>query len=176
MKVILEKMWYVDHNWGLYVGTWKTTGLLLGLQGGCTKYPVFGDHWVKSNHWIWKTWPDRRDFKIGEKNVLNRLLVIQGRFCFPQLNIKLGLMNQCVKAFYQDDDCKQKVFFFFFSFEKIKAGNRLGGYYRTNSFWRPCLALEKEHGMLLLQLCLITWEIGSPQIIKDLMQTLLISF
>lgn len=42
--------------------------------------------------------------------------------------------------------------------------HRLGVYFRTSSFWRTWLALQKKLGMIFL--CLISWEIESLQIMN----------
>ena len=55
---------------------------LLGQQGGYTKYPCFLCYWdsqATSQHWVKKDWPVREDLMVGDKNVINELLVNRDR-------------------------------------------------------------------------------------------------
>ena len=52
-------------------GDLKVISMILGQQGGYTKFPCFLCEWdsrAKSKHWNQKVWP-KRTLKVGEKNV-----------------------------------------------------------------------------------------------------------
>ena len=75
--------------------------MLLGQQSGFTKYPRFLCLWdsrAKQDHWIKEDWPSREVFVTGERNIVNVPLVNREKVLLPPLHIKLGLMEQFVKA------------------------------------------------------------------------------
>ena len=61
---------------------------------------------------------------MGDKNVINELLVSRGRIILPPLHTKLGLMKQFVKALDKHGDCFNYIVKKFpgLSMEKMKAG------------------------------------------------------
>ena len=123
---VLEKLSYYDHQWKICVDL-KMVNLLLGQQGGYTKYPCFICLWnrrSKKDHWIEKNWPIREDMVVGKNNVTHQPLVERNRIILPPLHIKLGLMKQLVKALDRDDECYRYLGRKFpsLSTEKIKAG------------------------------------------------------
>lgn len=75
--------------------------LLLGMQGGYTKYPCFMCLWdsrADSLHYKQKNWPARETLQIGSHNVVAQPLVPPKNVLLPPLHIKLGLMKNFVKA------------------------------------------------------------------------------
>ena len=77
MKQVLEKLKYSEHNWKI-CGDLKIVCMLLGQQGGYTKYPCFLCLWdsrAKGDHWVKQDWPKRTEFVVGEKNIKYEPLV-----------------------------------------------------------------------------------------------------
>ena len=86
--------------------------VLLGQQGGYTKYPCFLCLWdsrAKDKHWNQRTWPVRANMTVGEKNVINEPMVVREKIIFRPLHIKLGLIKQFVKALDKEGDCFQYI-------------------------------------------------------------------
>ena len=91
---------YKQHQWHLS-GDLKVVALLLGLQGGYTKYSCFLCEWdsrARESHYVKKVWPQRKSFEPGIKNVHYPPLVDPQKILLPLLHIKLGLMKNFVKA------------------------------------------------------------------------------
>ena len=81
---------------------------LPGQRSGYTKYPCFLCLWdsrARDQHWKKKNWPKPSSLQVGSDNVVNTPLVDPGRIIFPPLHIKLGLMEQFVKALNKDGSC-----------------------------------------------------------------------
>ena len=100
MKTLLTAIKYHNHNF-LICGDLKVVALLLGLQGGYTKYPCFLCLWdsrADSQHYEQKDWPPRTSFLPGNHNVKAVPLVDPKKILLPPLHIKLGLMKNFVKA------------------------------------------------------------------------------
>jgi hypothetical protein len=107
MKKVLQMIKYNEHSW-IICGDLKVLSTLLGMQGGYTKFPCFLCLWdsrSKSEHWVRKEWPERNEFPVGQKNVINEPLVDPQKILLPPLHIKLGLMKQFVKALDKDGRC-----------------------------------------------------------------------
>ena len=126
MKSILDKIKYAEHEW-VICGDLKVLSILLGQQGGNTKYPCFLCLWdsrAKQDHWIKREWPSREVFILGEKNIKNIPLVKREKILLPPLHIKLGLMKQFVKALEKEVECFKYLCTKFprLTYEKIKAG------------------------------------------------------
>ena len=126
MRSILQKIKYSDHCW-MICGDLKVISMLLGQQGGYTKFPCFLCLWdsrAKAEHYTRKDWPAREDFQIGEKNIKNEPLVHPQKVLLPPLHIKLGLMKQFVKALEKDGECFKYLCTKFpaLSHEKLTAG------------------------------------------------------
>ena len=66
-------------------------------------------------------------------NFIHEPIVSKDKIIFPPLHIKLGLMNQFVKALHLDGECFQHILRTFpgLSYEKIKAGVFDGPQIRT---------------------------------------------
>ena len=76
-------------------------GILLGMQGGYTKYCCFLCEWdsrARDKHYRQKVWTKRSKYVPGLKNVSRISLVDPNRIFLPPLHIKLGLMKNFVKA------------------------------------------------------------------------------
>ena len=82
-------------------GDLKVVALLLGLQGGYTKYSCFLCEWdsrARESHYVKKVWPQRKSCEPGIRNVHYPPLVDPQKILLPPLHIKLGLMKNFVKA------------------------------------------------------------------------------
>lgn len=72
LEFVLDKIKYDDHKW-ITCSDLKIISMLLGQQGGYTKFPCFLCEWDsrdRENHWIKKDWPKRASLEPGTKNVL----------------------------------------------------------------------------------------------------------
>ena len=106
MKILLDCIKYDQHNW-LICGDLKVIALLLGMQGGYTKYPCFLCLWdsrADALHYQQKEWPQRVHFTPGSHNIQDTPLVERQKVLLPPLHIKLGLMKNFVKALNQDGE------------------------------------------------------------------------
>jgi len=100
LNAINQYLWFICGNLTLI-------GLLLGLQGGFTKYCCFFCLWNNRStdkNYRKKRWPERNKFIPGKQNVTNTPLVLQNRVILPPLHIKLGLMKNFVKALNKEGD------------------------------------------------------------------------
>ena len=100
LEILLEKIKYTEHKWHI-CSDLKVVSILLGLQGGFTKYGCFLCEWDsrdRMNHYKQKDWPKRISFIPGQKNVIHPPLVDQDKIYLPPLHIKLGLIKNFVKA------------------------------------------------------------------------------
>lgn len=106
MEKLLHNIAYEQHRW-MVCGDLKVISMLLGQQGGYTKYPCFLCEWDsrnKAQHWTKKEWPPRIELSPGTKNVLRRSLVPREKVLLPPLHIKLGMIKQFVKALNKDGE------------------------------------------------------------------------
>lgn len=111
LQFVLQKIKYDDHKW-IMCGDLKVISMILGQQGGYTKFPCFLCEWDsrdKENHWKKKEWPQRLSLEPGVKNVLQKPLIEPTKVLLPPLHIKLGLMKQFVKALPKDGKCFQYI-------------------------------------------------------------------
>lgn len=100
LKELLRCINYGQHQWSI-CGDLKVVAILLGLQGGYTKYCCFLCEWdsrAKALHYIKRDWPLRQTLQPGTKNVKYPALVDSNKILLPPLHIKLGLMKNFVKA------------------------------------------------------------------------------
>lgn len=107
LEIVLTKIDYSAHGW-MICGDLKVLCMLLGQQGGFTKFPCFLCEWdsrARDQHWCKKSWPKRKSLIPGEKNILRSQLVDTKNILLPPLHIKLGLMKQFVKALPKDGPC-----------------------------------------------------------------------
>ena len=91
---------YEQHQWPL-CGDLKLVALLLGLQGGYTKYCCFICEWdsrARAANYVRQNWPMRQSLAPGQKSVQHPPLVESEKILLPPLHIKLGLMKNFVKA------------------------------------------------------------------------------
>ena len=126
MKKVLQMIKYNEHSW-IICGDLKVLSMILGMQGGYTKFPCFLCLWdsrSKNEHWVRKEWPERNEFPVGQKNLINEPLVDSQKILIPPLHIKLGLMKQFVKALDKGGRCFRYLCskFHGISDEKLKAG------------------------------------------------------
>ena len=107
LDLVLSKIRYKDHDW-IICGDLKVLSLLLGQQGGYTKFPCFLCEWDSRNtaqHCVKKDWTLRDTLRPGSKNIIHDSLVDPSKVLLPPLHIKLGLMKQFVKALSKDGEC-----------------------------------------------------------------------
>lgn len=126
IKLVLEKISFVQHQWSVCVDL-KMVNFLLGMQSGYTKYPCFLCLWdsrAKNEHWGRKHWPSRINMTVGKANIVHEPLISREKIILPPLHIKLGLMKQFVKALDKNGDCFKYICQSFpgLSTEKLKAG------------------------------------------------------
>ena len=92
---LLSAVYYQDHKW-LICGD-----LVLGFQGGHSKYPCFLCLWeslADDQHYVRQKWPLRQILKPDSHNVQSHLLVEPNKILLPSLHIKLGVMKNFVKV------------------------------------------------------------------------------
>ena len=100
MNHLLSVVNYQEHKW-LICGDLKVVGLVLGLQGGYTKYPCFPclwDSWVDDQHFVGQEWPLRQGLKPISHNIQSHPLVEPNKILLPPLHNKLGVIKNFVKA------------------------------------------------------------------------------
>lgn len=107
MSTILNLVQYKRYLWHI-CGDLKVVAILLGLQGGFTKYCCFLCLWdsrAVQSHYNVKQWQQRDSFVPGKYNVKFEALVDPKLVILPPLHIKLGLIKQFVKALDKDGEC-----------------------------------------------------------------------
>jgi len=100
MKQLLQYIKYDTYKWNIRADL-EVIALWLGLQLGYTKFLCFLCEWdsrVKAHHYVKRIWPARKILEPGHKYVKHHSLVELSRILLPPLHIKLGLMNNFVKA------------------------------------------------------------------------------
>ena len=106
MRMLLDRINYNRYKWQI-CGDLKVIGILVGLQGGFTKYCCFLCLWdsrAVNHHYVQKIWPERSEFQPGSQNVKYIPLVDPKDVLLPPLHIKLGLMKNFVKAMNKEGD------------------------------------------------------------------------
>lgn len=130
MKTVLNALQYESHQW-LLCGDLKVIALLLGQQGGYTKYPCFMCLWdsrADELHFKQREWPVRTDMVPGSHNIKAIPLVPRHKVLLPPLHIKLGLMKLFVNALCREGDAFKYLVqkFPHISDAKLKAGVFVG--------------------------------------------------
>ena len=100
LVVLLDRINYKDHNW-MICGDLKIVCMLLGQQAGYTKFPCFLCEWdsrARNLHWTQERWLSKGSLTPGTKNILRESLVDPKKVLLPPLHIKLGSVEQFVKA------------------------------------------------------------------------------
>jgi hypothetical protein len=100
MVILLNALNYDKYQWSI-CGDLKVIGLLLGMQGGFTKFCCFLCLWDSrgvQQHYIQREWPPRTGYIAGQHSVKSEPLVSAQKVLLPPLHIKLGLMKNFVKA------------------------------------------------------------------------------
>lgn len=98
--LILDVINYKKFAWKISADL-KVVAILLGMQGGYTKFMCFLCLWdsrARDQHYKKKIWPKRNEFVPGKANILNAPLVDPKNVILPPLHIKLGLMKNFVKS------------------------------------------------------------------------------
>jgi hypothetical protein len=79
----------------------KVCGILLGRQGGYTKFPYFLCEWDsrdRERHWTVTRWPERKKNLVpGTKNVTKPTLIDPQKVLLPPVHTQLRIMKQFVK-------------------------------------------------------------------------------
>lgn len=105
MSLILRDVNYKKYNWKICADL-KVIAIILGLQGGYTKYRWYLCLWDsrdRKQHYKKKVWPKRSDFVIDESNIQNKSLVDPKNVLIPPMHIKLGLMKNFVKSLNKEE-------------------------------------------------------------------------
>ncbi len=100
MKILLEAIQYSTYQWNI-CGDLKVIGMVMGMQGGFTKYCCFLCLWdsrATGYYYIKREWQKRTTYEPGMNSVQNVPLVDPKKIFLPPLHIKLGLMKKFVKA------------------------------------------------------------------------------
>lgn len=86
----------------------EVIALLMGLQGGNTKFPCFLCLWDSrdtTNHFTRTTWPARTVFTVDQYNVKQpKLIEKTENIIAPPLHIKLGMMTQFIKSLARQEN------------------------------------------------------------------------
>ena len=126
VKILLSALKYDQFNWEV-IGDFKMVAVLMGLQGGFTKFPCYLCLWDSRNtslHYEKRTWPLRTGYEVGAHNVKQEPLVEPRKALMSPLHIKLGLIKQFVKQLDPEGEALKyiKKLFPKLSEAKIKAG------------------------------------------------------
>lgn len=100
MNTVLEAIQYTNHQWHI-CGDLKVIGMLMGMQGGFTKYCCFLCLWDSraiEDHYNVCDWPLRNTYEPGKNSLQSEPLVDFRKIFLPPLHIKLGLMKNFTKA------------------------------------------------------------------------------
>lgn len=84
LALVLNKIKYADHGWTI-CGDLKVISMILGRQGGYTKFPCFICEWDsrdKTQHWVKREWPKRQNLEPGTKNVIRNSLIEPKKYCY----------------------------------------------------------------------------------------------
>lgn len=160
MKLIIDSIKYSIYNWKI-VSDLKVLTILLGMQGGYTKYPCYMCEWDSRaiNRYERREWPSRSSIKIGQKNVLNIPLVKTENIILPPLHLKLGYMKQFVKALDTESEAFKhlKSVFPGLSDAKVKGGIFIGPQIRKimkdEEFLKKLTDIEKRAWESFISLC-----------------------
>ena len=96
VKALLDMINYTNYNWEL-CGDFKMFALLLGQQGGYTKYSCFLCLWnsrADDQHYSRKQWRLREELTLGTHNAIRQTLVLKEKILLPTFQIKLGLVHK----------------------------------------------------------------------------------
>ena len=106
--------------------------LLMGRQGGFTKFLCYLCHWDSRDtiivHYHRRIWPKRTEYSVGHSNIKWDPLIDPTNILLPLLHINLGLNKQFVKALDKNSDSFKHLrnFFTKISEAKIEAGIFVG--------------------------------------------------
>ncbi|GBM64789.1 hypothetical protein AVEN_10212-1 [Araneus ventricosus] len=155
LKHLLEMINYSKYGWQICAHL-KVVSLLMGLQLGYTKYCCFLCLWDSraiALLYIKRDWPQRTSFKPGEINVENTPLAEPNKIIIPSLHIKLGLVENLVKAMNKNGPAFKYLHEKFprLSVAKIKEGVFVGPQikqlFRYPKFEKLLRSKEKRFGM-----------------------------
>jgi len=98
VKILLCALWYDYYIWEV-IGDLKMVVFLVGIQRGFTKfqcYPCLLDSRNTALHYKKRNWPPRTSCGKETHNVKRQPLIDAAKMLMPPLNIKLGLIKQCL--------------------------------------------------------------------------------
>lgn len=149
LVIILGKIQYKDHKWAV-CGDLKIISMILGQQGGYTKFPCYlctFDTREKNRELHWTTIYEARALAKGIPNVLNEPLIDPDKILLPPLHIKLGIMKQFVKALPKEEETFKHLAQAFprLSEAKIKEGVFTGPDIRRLMKDQDFISKMKEH-------------------------------
>ncbi|KAL4125789.1 hypothetical protein QTP88_010029 [Uroleucon formosanum] len=162
MKILLDAIKYNTYKWQI-CGDLKVIGMLMGMQGGFTKYCCFLCMWdsrVIADHYIKQNWNQRIFYEPGTNSVQSIPLVDPNNIFLPPLHIKLGLIKNFVKAMGKTNSegfqyLKEK--FPKVSAAKLKEGILIGPQIRElikdNNFVRCLNTAEQEAWQAFIWTC-----------------------
>lgn len=122
MKKLLQLIQYERFNFRI-IADLKVVAILMGLQGGNTKYPCFLCLWDSRAYDVSYTrlsWPGRNEFTPLMYNVKNAPLVSADKIILPPLHIKLGLMSAFIRALGKDHPAMDFLQYMFPKLSKMK--------------------------------------------------------
>jgi hypothetical protein len=100
MKILLDAIQYNVHQWNIS-GDLKVNTMLVGMQGGLTKFCRFSCLWDShstAEHYIKRDWEPRKTYEPGKGSVQHIPFVNPMKIFLPPLYINLGLIKRLVKA------------------------------------------------------------------------------
>ena len=155
MTTVFNAIDYNNHKWKI-CGDLKVLTLILGMQGGYTKYPCFLCLWdsrADVEHYQKQKWPVREHLEIGSHNVIHPSLVDPKIILLLPLHIKLGLMRSFIKALNKES---QVFIFLVTKFPKVSDAKISAGIFDGPQI----RMLMKDHNFpsVMTQAEKITWE------------------
>ena len=112
MTEMLKLVQYEKHEWKV-CSDLKIVAILMGLQGGNTKYPCpkcLWDSRDRESHYTQRDWSGRDEIaKVGDKNVKNVALIKRENIILPPLHIKLGLFTSFAKKLDNNGPAKMHL-------------------------------------------------------------------
>lgn len=91
--MLLQKINYEKYNWHICADL-KVIAILMGLQGGYTKYCCFLCEWdsrARTEHYKIKTWSARQNFIPEQKNIKYEPLVNSNKIYLTSASYKIRI-------------------------------------------------------------------------------------
>lgn len=101
LKIILEKVKYVEHKWKICCDL-KVVQMLCGMQGGYTRHMCFMCDWNtrfdRQKQYKTHSWKLRDESEHRDANKIREALVPKENVLLPPLHVKLGIVKNFIKA------------------------------------------------------------------------------